>query len=138
MEPTIKAGSILLSQKTKTIKEGDIITFFYPLNDVKHVTHRVNKIEKTEGENDIVYRTKGDANNTVDTGFVRPEAVYGKLVVTIPFLGYFFSFLRTTIGLMIFIIIPATIIVYNEILSVIKEIKSIMRKRKEEKTEKEK
>lgn len=132
MEPTINTGSLILSQKTKDIKKNDIITFFYPLNDVKYVTHRVNAVEKVNN-NEVVYRTKGDANNTVDNGFVRAEAIYGKVLFSIPLLGYFFSFVRTTPGLTLFLIIPTTIIVYNEILNIVKELKLLLAKKSKQK-----
>lgn len=125
MAPSIKTGSLILSQKTKDVKKNDVITFFYPLNDVKYVTHRVAAIEQVN-KNEVVYRTKGDANNSIDSQFVRPEAVYGKVLFAIPTLGYFFSFVRTTPGLALFLIIPTTIIVYNEFLSIIKELKLLL------------
>lgn len=133
MQPTIKTGSLILSQKTKDVKKNDIITFFYPLNEVKYVTHRVINVENVN-KNEVVYRTKGDANNTVDSGFVRPEAVYGRVLFAIPWLGYFFSFVRTTPGLTLFFIIPTTIIVYSELLNIIKEIKLIVADRNNKKS----
>ena len=65
MEPNIKVYDVVISKKVKSpkdIKVGDVITFISSSSVSKGmtVTHRV--IEVKQGENGVVYRTKGDNN----------------------------------------------------------------------------
>ncbi len=127
MEPEIKKGSLILVHKGSEIKQGDAITYFSPLSESNYVTHRVSRIETMENEK--IYWTKGDANNIEDESFVSQKEIFGKVLFNIPFLGYFFSFLRTTPGLTIFIVIPSTIIAYTEVLN----IKKVISEKREQK-----
>jgi hypothetical protein len=45
--------------------------------------------------------------------------VVGKVMLTIPYLGYFLSFTQTKLGIVFFILIPALWILYDEIQSII-------------------
>jgi len=53
---------------------------------------------------------------------VKKENVTGKVVSTIPYIGYIGYFVRTPIGF-ILIIIPATLLIITEIRKIIKELK---------------
>ena len=88
MEPAIKTGSLCFVNKSKdyeSINEGDIIT--YKLLGEK-ITHRV--VEKR----DEGCLTKGDANDVKDLGIVNKSNYYGKMIFSIPFLGYLIIFLK--------------------------------------------
>ena len=87
MSPTFKEGDMVLTTKTDgtDINVGDIITFAV---EGKWVTHRV--IEKSDW-----YRTKGDANEEPDTWIVPPQAVSGKYLAKIPYLGYVIAFVKS-------------------------------------------
>lgn len=86
MEPEIHTGGLVFTNtKDKTVKVGDIIT--YRLGDLR-VTHRVVGLE---GEDCI---TKGDANSGIDPAAVEPDQILGKVVGTVPLLGYAAVFLR--------------------------------------------
>ena len=65
------------------IEEGDIIVF---TRNEQRVIHRVVKIEQINGQ--TRYYTKGDANNTVDTGFVTEAEIIGVTDFKIAFIGY--------------------------------------------------
>ena len=98
MSPVAKVGDYVVIKKPKIneIKEGDIITFL--VEDIL-VTHRVEFILV---DNDVSkYLTKGDANNTTDEILVQFKNIVGKSVIVIPKLGYIFSFMTSTIGLLI-------------------------------------
>lgn len=88
MQPAIETGSICLVN-TKVgyskIKSEDIITF--NLRDVK-VTHRVQKITR----DGII--TKGDANEVSDLGVVTEKTYYGKVIGSVPYLGFIFQYIR--------------------------------------------
>lgn len=53
---------------------------------------------------------------------MKKENVTGKVVSTIPYIGYIGYFVRTPIGF-ILIIIPATLLIITEIRKIIKELK---------------
>jgi signal peptidase len=74
--------------------------------------------------------TKGDANEDPDQWIVRKENVIGKVVFTIPFIGYLGYFVRTPIGFVLLILLPASVIIIMEIRNIVKE----LRKQKQEQT----
>lgn len=121
MQPAIKVGSLVVSQKATDYKVGDVITF---KNAPAPTTHRIAEIK------DSVYTTKGDANDSADTEPVRQEQILGKVVLSLPYLGYPVSFAKTKEGFIGLIVIPATIIVYSEILNIKNEIIKLRKKKK--------
>ena len=95
MEPTYKTGSLIYVKKVdyRTLKEGDPITFM--LDEKSVATHRiVEVIPDPEEPATIRYRTKGDANDSVDGGLVHYKNVIGKPVFTIPYLGYVSNYIQ--------------------------------------------
>ena len=85
MNPTFDkgAGVITLKVKEDKLKEGDIITY---RKENKKIIHRINFIEKVEGE--TRYYTKGDANSSLDPGYVTYEDINNKILFSIPYIGY--------------------------------------------------
>ena len=118
MEPTIKTGSLIIDKAEPSYKIGDIITFKNPTNLAETITHRIDDIKSQS----LV--TKGDANNAPDADEIDQAQIIGKVIFKIPYFGYVVAFARTTPGLIILIIIPATIIIYEEINKIKKEIKA--------------
>ena len=59
---------------------------------------------------------------------MKKENVIGKVILTIPFIGYIGYFVRTPIGFILLIILPASLIIILEIRNIIKE----LRKNKQE------
>ncbi len=121
MQPAIKVGSLVVSQKATDYKVGDVITF---KNAPAPTTHRIKSIANE------TYTTKGDANESADTEPVRKEQILGKVVLSLPYFGYPVGFAKTKEGFIGLIVIPATIIVYSEILNIKKEVKKIRRRRR--------
>lgn len=133
MEPAISTGSIVVSRPSKTYTLGNIITFKNESdrnnpNPQFTTTHRI--VDQRELDGEIAYITKGDANDGVDGTPVQKDLILGKVIFSTPLLGYLIGFTRTQKGLIFLIIIPATIIVYNELLNIQKEIKKLLEKRK--------
>jgi signal peptidase I len=85
MYPTFSKGSGVLTIKVNKdeIKKGDIITF---TKDNRKVIHRVAAIENDNGV--IHYITKGDANTSVDEGYIKYEDIQNKIILSIPLIGY--------------------------------------------------
>jgi signal peptidase len=115
MSPAINAGDVVVISKVNvsSLKAGDVITFGY--TNI-YTTHRIINVT-SEG-----FQTKGDANEGPDIVIVRREEVEGKVIFTIPFLGYLGAFVKTPIGFAIFILIPGALIIISEFLKLKKEL----------------
>ena len=121
MEPTIKMGSVVVVKPAKDYKVGDIITFGPYSKTKPSTTHRIYEIKNVNGKK--VYITKGDANNAPDNREVRKEDILGKVIFSIPYFGYLASFAQKPYGFATLIIIPAILIVADQIKVIVKEIK---------------
>ena len=64
---------------------------------------------------------------------MKKENVIGKAILTVPFIGYLGYFVKTPIGFILLIVIPASVIIIMEIRNIVKELK----KQKQEQTSKE-
>lgn len=65
------------------LKEGVIITAW---KEDMLITHRV--VEIVEKDETTLYKTKGDANSTIDEDLVHPEEIAGVYLFRIPYMGY--------------------------------------------------
>jgi len=119
MEPVIKTGSIVAVKPSEDYKIDDIITF-YSFKSETPVTHRIVDIK--EGNNKVLYKVKGDANEESDWEEVSKEDVVGKVLFSVPFLGYVINFLQQPIGFALIVLIPAIIIIYEEVTKIKREI----------------
>ena len=136
MTPEIKMGSVVVIKPHSTLstgsgqegsrqaadyKIGDIITFGPYSKTKAPTTHRIYEIKIQEGEQ--VYFTKGDANNAPDSREIRKEDILGKVLFSVPYLGYAVDFAKKPLGFLLLIIIPAAIIIFDEIKKIAGEIK---------------
>lgn len=131
MEPKIKLRGLVIIKPFKDYQKGDVITISKPADPKTSVTHRIIDI-KTKNKKTF-YITKGDANKTADTEERLKENVLGKVIFTVPYLGYLVSFAKTKEGLLILVIIPTVIIIYSEILNIKKELALIITRLKKQK-----
>jgi len=86
MEPNIKVGDMILVEKTKEydkLKIGDVLV--YKSNDLV-IIHRIIDIKKEN--NEYIFKTKGDNNDTVDAWDVLERDVIGKSNLRFPVIGY--------------------------------------------------
>lgn len=112
MEPTIHTGSLIFVRPVADYKTGDIIT--KRTTDPKvTVTHRIAEINQGENGN-VSYKTKGDANNAEDMETTLKKDIVGKALFSLSYLGYPVSYAKTVQGLILLIVIPAVIIIYDE------------------------
>lgn len=112
MAPVITPGSLTLvkNQPMNTYNPGDIISFYRQVDGTEEIiTHRIWRL----GGN--TYITKGDSNQAVDSQPVLPRLVIGKIIFIIPYLGYWISILKTSIGTIFFILIPCLFIIASEL-----------------------
>jgi len=126
MEPKIHTGSIVVSKNSNNYQKDDVITFKV-VGSKDTVTHRI--VEIVNQNSQPMYRTKGDANKSADPEFVSKQNVVGKLVFSIPLVGYLMAFVKTLPGLVIFVFIPAVIIISEEIANIKTEAHLIKQKR---------
>ena len=132
MEPTLLIGSVVVVKPFQEYQVGDIITFKKPGQDTP-TTHRI--VEK-EFENGLVqFVVKGDANEDPDSEPVKKEEVLGKVLFSIPYLGYLAQFARTKFGFVLLVSLPAAVIIFGEVLKIKKEIERLRRKKRGEKVE---
>lgn len=115
MEPEFSAGSLIAVVKAEPIglKVGDVITFNNAEeSDSRIITHRIEEIVDENGQR--AFRTRGDANDVSDERLVKPDDVLGRQVIDIPYAGYLSEFSKTRQGLIIMVIIPALLIIIEE------------------------
>jgi signal peptidase len=132
MEPKIHTGSIVFVKPTTDYKKGDVISFSDSQDSSISTTHRINDIINKDGE--VLYTTKGDANNIADSNQIKKSQIIGKEYFSIPYIGYVVNFAKTQLGLIVLIIIPTSIIVYSELVAIKTEIVKLVKKKKHEKT----
>ncbi len=119
MEPTIATGSLAITKSTapNTLATNDVITFIRPDKSREFITHRI--VEKFENKGATVFKTKGDHNNNQDGWLLAGGGVVGKVILTVPYLGYLLSLARTKIGIALLIVIPAIGIIVDEIITMV-------------------
>lgn len=137
MEPTIKVSDAIVIKReaARTLKVGDIITF--NSSDPRYsgitITHRVVDIEKSQ-DGDLLFRTKGDNNNSVDMSYTKASDIYGKVILKIPKLGYVQYILSQSYGWLLFIVIPCLSVISYDIVKLLKKVGiSIFDKNKDDK-----
>ena len=133
MEPTIPTGSVVITQSQQDYQPNDIITFSQEGNSKRVVTHRITQIMQDPDIGKFQYQTQGDANTSPDIEGVDPQRVIGKVLFHIPYLGYPVGYAQTQYGLILLIIIPATIIIYSELNTIKNELHRMWKQKKQKK-----
>lgn len=116
MLPSINRGSLSIVEKrpSASYDVGNIISFYAQINNKEEIiTHRIYRL----GGN--VYITKGDNNEAIDTDVVRPRLIIGRVIGNIPYLGYWATFLKSGLGNVIFMIVPAIVFIIFEVINII-------------------
>ena len=120
MEPAMRAGAlaVMLPIDAADVKVGDIIAFDPPWDSGSDVTvsHRVIGV-LDNGQ--LRFDTKGDALEGSDPYYVPAESVQGKVLFSIPYLGYAansaLGYVRTWLGLVTLVCIPLVILIVSAI-----------------------
>ncbi len=128
MEPAIKTGSIVVIKPADVYKVDDVITFGKDTKTEVPTTHRIISIKEEKGAS--VYTTKGDANENADSGEVRESEVIGKVLLSVPYIGYLLAFARRPMGFALLVGIPAIVIIYDELVIIWSEIRGMRGKKK--------
>jgi len=108
MAPTFKAGDMIIIKRVSDpskLKEGDIITFHtIIMNQYALNTHRIESIEEVNGFRSYV--TKGDNNAITDSHIISDADIVGKYVARLAGFGKLISFLSTSTGFFVLIVLP--------------------------------
>jgi signal peptidase len=127
MEPVIHMGSVVMVKPAVDYKIGDIITFGPNINIKMPTTHRIADIKV---QNSIpLYITKGDANNAPDIKEIRQSEIIGRVLFSLPFAGYAVAAAKQPLGFAAIIVLPAAIIIYDEIKKIWEEMKRIKKEK---------
>ena len=126
MNPTIRQGdlAILRNIDTRLLKPGDIIGIKLTGQEQSkyqlpgEIIRRIVKI--TRSNNTELFITKGDGNPANDPFSVNPSAVSGKVIGSIPFLGFPILFFSSQQGI-IFLIASAIILLIYYILGFLED-----------------
>ncbi len=114
----IEVGDLIICRTPDdpySLSVGDIVTYWDGEVGGTLVTHRI--IEVTEDESgELVYVTKGDANNTADADYLYPENIAGIFCYTIPYLGDVALFMQTVPGLIVCVLLPLALLVVYDII----------------------
>ena len=128
MEPKVKMGSVAVVRPEKDYKIGDIITFGAMSRTESPTTHRIAEIKNENGQ--ILYVTKGDANNAPDQQTVREREILGKVLFSVPYAGYAVAKAKTPVGFLLIVIVPSVVIIYEEIRNIAAEVKKYWARRR--------
>lgn len=123
MEPNIRIGSIVIVKPSASYAIGDVVTFGKDTKKDIPTTHRIVSSRAVEGV--LLFTTKGDANKSPDATEIRQNDISGKVLFDIPFLGYVIDLARKPLGFVVFVIIPAMIIIYDEGVKIFRELKKM-------------
>lgn len=118
MEPSIKTGGVVVIKPMDTYGVGDVITFGPRSKTKPPTTHRIVEV-KADGN----FLTKGDANEDGDIRPVSRYEVIGQVLFTVPYVGYAVAAAQKPWGFTIIVVIPAAIIIWEELQKIWREMK---------------
>lgn len=110
------AGDIVLIQNVDdatALQAGDVIAFVSQ-NSVSFgetVTHMIREVKTNTKGQVLGYVTYGTNTGTNDEALVEPEYVLGTYAGKLPGVGHFFTFLKTTPGYIVCILVPFLLLI---------------------------
>ena len=115
MTPAISPGDAVVVGEVGAadVAVGDVVTYRRSPTDEVPVTHRVIGIVDTA--DGVAYQTKGDANEDADAALVNPDQLVGKVVLTIPYIGYVVQFVNSPMGFVALVVVPIGLLIASEV-----------------------
>ncbi len=108
------AGDLVLVKEVDptTLQEGDIISFISqnPESFGQTVTHKIKTLVKMEN-GDRGFITYGTTTGVEDEAMVTFPYVQGKYQLSLPKVGYFFDYLKSPVGYVLFILMPCLLLI---------------------------
>ena len=130
MEPQYPVGGMVYVKPVdyQSLEVGDVISFV--ANDEKTVvTHRIVDIEIDKTDATVRrFKTKGDANSSVDSGLVHYRNVLGTPIITIPFIGYFAHSIQQPPGIYIALVVGTLLLAWTFLPGTLEERRKTARK----------
>jgi signal peptidase len=108
MAPAIGVGSLVVAvpQDPATLAVGDVVTVELAGGAV--LTHRIAAVIQ---QDDLrMFRLRGDANPAPDPVLVTQDQLLGRVVVTVPLLGFLLALMSMPIGVLSLLSIGATLL----------------------------
>lgn len=139
MGETIREGEALLVQQLDgdDYRIGDVITYKEGVDAAGKIvidSHRIVDVQWIDGER--AFLTRADTESEGADAKIRMEAdVYGKVVRVMPWLGSFFTYLRTPFGLVTCVAVPLGVLLILEILNLTVFSRSRYEEEEEDETE---
>ena len=96
MAPSLSPGSVIIVTPKQAYQEGDIVTFLLPSH--QRVTHRIIRTSSSQN-GETLFFTKGDANTVPDREPLKISQIQGKVLFSIPFIGYLLVLLKDPLNL---------------------------------------
>ncbi len=121
MEPAIHTGGVVVIQPTSAYAVGDVVTFGKDSKAQVPTTHRI--VSERQEEDTTYFTTKGDANEEADANEVAHSEVIGRVLFTVPYVGYLIDFSRKPLGFIMLIVIPASLIILHELWGIFAELR---------------
>jgi signal peptidase I len=115
MMPRFGAGDVVFVTNVDpaSVSAGDVITYHAP-SGPGTVTHEVVEVVRQDGQR--LFQTKGINNEEADPYLVPPRAFIGTVLFHVPLLGYAIDFIRSDVGLVLFVVLPLTLLVVTEVI----------------------
>ncbi|KMW17908.1 signal peptidase I [Enterocloster citroniae] len=111
MEPSMSIGDLVIVQREKEYRVGDIVVFD---SGGLSVTHRI--LEKAQEG----FVTKGDANNVPDKELLSENHIIGRVAVVIPMVGKAVLFLKNPAGMMLIMMLAIWLIWGADVVRMVK------------------
>jgi signal peptidase len=127
MYPELKVGTMIMAKTVSAseLKVNDIIVFKPSDTTETPICHRIVEVKNTIPRS---YQTKGDNYPTADTFIVPSANVIGRVDISVPVVGYLVLFVKSTIGLILCLIVPAVLLlvilfryIWKELLKIMKD-----------------
>lgn len=132
MEPGIHTGSVIFDKpgiNPKSLKVGDVITFKASDDPKMLITHRIVQVKTQDGA--PAFQTKGDANDAADPELVPAANLVAQYDnITIPYLGFYLSFMKSKTGIIVLIMVPGALLIITTMIGLFREILKLEKDKK--------
>ena len=109
MEPNISLYDLVIIHEKDSYHVDEVVIF---RNNTYCVTHRIVDM-RTDENGETWVTTKGDANNAPDSE-IELERIVGKVILTIPKVGYVQNFLQQPLGFLLLTLAVGILILLPE------------------------
>lgn len=129
------AGALVVTKEIDgtSLREGDIIAYISRNEDSygATITHKIRSCV-TDRDGNPGFITYGTTTDTDDTVMVMAPDVLGKYQFSIPYIGRFFTYLRTARGYVTCILIPFLILIVYQVIHCVQLFSEMKKEQKQE------